>query len=173
MNLPKTRTEAKILGSKTYATGGECKNGHSSYRYTQSGACAICVRANNLQALDSDEHVRKLLIRENFGIVRVLIAHSDRKMLAAAAYGLAAMRVPDVRPADVDPRLPPTGDASCGVMLYTFRCHEDDVITMKEIASGTHKARPLELHMSAETRLARTLAEDVTVDPIPAWADRP
>jgi hypothetical protein len=37
------RQLAKTAGLKTYQTGKPCRNGHIAPRYTQSGACALCV----------------------------------------------------------------------------------------------------------------------------------
>ena len=36
------QAEAQARGEKTYATGTPCRNGHLTYRYTSSGACAEC-----------------------------------------------------------------------------------------------------------------------------------
>lgn len=38
-----TRKDAKILAMKHYSTGKACSKGHVSYRYTSSGACAMCI----------------------------------------------------------------------------------------------------------------------------------
>ena len=37
------RKMAVSLGFNTYYTGRPCKNGHTSYRYTESGSCSECV----------------------------------------------------------------------------------------------------------------------------------
>ncbi len=49
-NLPQSlesnyieRPQAKFLGLDRYTTGRPCKNGHLTYRYTQSGTCSDCV----------------------------------------------------------------------------------------------------------------------------------
>jgi 5-methylcytosine-specific restriction endonuclease McrA len=42
-NLPKTRAEAKALGSKYYFTGEPCKHGHIAPRKTK-GACLECLK---------------------------------------------------------------------------------------------------------------------------------
>lgn len=41
MDYPKTRAEAKAIGSKYYFTGKACKNGHVSIRETK-GSCVEC-----------------------------------------------------------------------------------------------------------------------------------
>ena len=40
--LPKTRLEAKELGSVRYNTGKPCKYGHCSDRYVKKSACVEC-----------------------------------------------------------------------------------------------------------------------------------
>jgi hypothetical protein len=42
-NLPKTREEAKRIGSKYYFTGQPCKHGHTAARKTK-GACVECLK---------------------------------------------------------------------------------------------------------------------------------
>jgi group I intron endonuclease len=39
--MPRTRTEAKVLGAKKYFTGAPCKYGHVAPRYTK-GECVVC-----------------------------------------------------------------------------------------------------------------------------------
>ena len=41
-NLPKTRQEAREVGSKAYFTGLFCKQGHIAKRWTATGNCAEC-----------------------------------------------------------------------------------------------------------------------------------
>ena len=42
--LPKTRQEARDLGSKAYFTGLFCKQGHVAKRWTATGNCSECQR---------------------------------------------------------------------------------------------------------------------------------
>lgn len=44
MDLPKSRKEAKEVGSKYYFTGNPCKRGHITTRETKKGICSICRR---------------------------------------------------------------------------------------------------------------------------------
>jgi 5-methylcytosine-specific restriction endonuclease McrA len=46
MILPKTRKEAKILGSLWYYTGKLCLNNHESKRKTVNGVCYVCALEN-------------------------------------------------------------------------------------------------------------------------------
>ena len=50
--IPKTRKEAKNIGSKEYFTGSTCPYGHVATRRTDSGACTMCqsIRRKKLYA---------------------------------------------------------------------------------------------------------------------------
>ncbi len=43
-SLPKSRSEAKAVGSRLYFTGDPCRNGHISPRYTRQSQCIECVQ---------------------------------------------------------------------------------------------------------------------------------
>lgn len=45
--LPRSRSDAKILGAPHYFTGLCCKNGHIDKRYTRNGACVECELERN------------------------------------------------------------------------------------------------------------------------------
>lgn len=45
-----TRAQATAAGLSKYDTGKECRNGHRAMRYTQSGTCEACIRANQMRA---------------------------------------------------------------------------------------------------------------------------
>lgn len=49
-NLPKTRAEAKAVGTKYYFTGEPCKHGHVAPRKTK-GACVECLKVEWTEAL--------------------------------------------------------------------------------------------------------------------------
>ena len=134
-----SRPEARQKGLKTYFTGKLCKNGHNSYRYTQSGTCAQCVKeANGAHvdpALDARKEAKAQLVQ-----VRVRAFDDDRDNIAAAAWALAVMRFPILTQGDVDPRLLP-GDRTAGTGLYAFYCHEADVGTLRAIAAAAINQR--------------------------------
>jgi len=48
-DLPKTRQEARDLGSKAYFTGLLCKQGHISKRWTVTGNCSDCQRSRSIE----------------------------------------------------------------------------------------------------------------------------
>lgn len=56
--LPRTRAEAKAVGSKRYFTGKTCKNGHVEPRYTCDGACMGCSRVKSLSLYYDNREAR-------------------------------------------------------------------------------------------------------------------
>ena len=58
MELPKTRQEARDIGSKAYFTGLLCKQGHIEKRWTVTGNCSKCqrVRTDNWAKNNPDKH---------------------------------------------------------------------------------------------------------------------
>lgn len=44
IDLPKSRQEAREIGSKAYFTGLLCKQGHIAKRWTATGNCSLCQR---------------------------------------------------------------------------------------------------------------------------------
>lgn len=52
--LPKTRAEAREIGSKRYFTGETCKHGHVSPRDTKEGKCVQCVNERNMARVNAD-----------------------------------------------------------------------------------------------------------------------
>ena len=58
-DLPKTREEARQVGSKAYFTGLFCKQGHVSKRWTATGNCAECQKKHTKQWAEANtEKVR-------------------------------------------------------------------------------------------------------------------
>ena len=51
-NLPKTREEAKRIGSKYYFTGQPCKHGHTAARKTK-GACVECLKVEWIKGIET------------------------------------------------------------------------------------------------------------------------
>jgi len=130
-----TRPEAREKGLKTYYTGKPCRNGHDTYRYTQSGTCAGCIKAANNVVDDPVATVRKEA-KERMVTLKLRGFEADREALSAAAYCLAVMREPQLVPGDVDPRLLPQGREPAGTALYSLMCFNQDVDTLREIANG-------------------------------------
>lgn len=72
--LPRTRAEAKAVGSKRYFTGKECVNGHIDKRSTHTGRCFECDRMRKAaERLEHPERVaerRKRLREKNIDAAR-------------------------------------------------------------------------------------------------------
>lgn len=132
------RAEAKLKQMSQYFTGIPCKNGHLTYRYTSSGACSGCIRSHNHATVDQTTIERKAA-KVQLVQVRLRCFVSDRGVLAASAWAMAAMRFPVLQLSDVDPHLLPQ-DKAGGTGLYAFNCHEDDVPQLRAIADGMLKA---------------------------------
>lgn len=152
----KTRKEAMTAGDNTYFTGKPCKNGHLSYRYSQSGACYDCINAARLAPDSATATARerrlseaaqflqaKNLVKENLALVKVRVFPSEREGVALAAYCLAAMRFPSITPADIDPRVAPVGREPSGTALYSFYCHDDDIAALRAAAAATFVKYPI------------------------------
>lgn len=149
-----TRPEAREKGLKTYYTGKTCRNGHDSYRYTQSGTCAQCVKAANNVAVDPVAIVRKAA-KERMLMVKIRGYLEDREALSAAAYCLALAHEPQLLPIDVDPRLLPQGKEPAGTALFIFKCFDEDVVMLRQIANSMLKLRPFDV----EAARAKAMSE--------------
>lgn len=139
-----TRPEARQKGLKTYFTGKPCRNGHTSYRYVQSGTCAQCIRdANGGTVADPNLEGRRAA-KAAMVQIRVRCYDVDRDALAASAWALGVARFPVLQLGDVDPRLLPS-DRTAGTGLYAFFVHDDDVGTLRGIAADMLKAHTVDV----------------------------
>ena len=164
-----SRSEAKSRGLNRYYTGAPCKNGHNSYRYTQSGTCASCIRATSSAVVDADRPLRNdamsQLVQAKFRLF-----HDDLEVFTASAFAFASMRFPVLRKVDVYPGLLPA-DRDPFQGLYKFYCHADDLWQLRSVADQFIKAR--ELDAAKERRRIYGKAADVPVAPVPDWARVP
>lgn len=158
----KTRKEAILSGENTYFTGKQCRNGHISYRYVQSGSCAECInlnrpqssinptardeRLNNMAALIRVQDVvknekaeavrlfkeRKAIVENDMVLIKLRLFIEHRAELALIAYGLAAMREPRLMPEDVHPSSKPLGSMQAGTALFQFYCYAEDAETLRK-----------------------------------------
>lgn len=163
------RADAKVRQLSQYFTGFPCKNGHLTYRYTSSGACSGCIRANNNPVHDQSTIERKEA-KAQLVQVRLRCHDVDREALAAAAWALVVMRYPALTMGDVDPRLLPK-DKVGGTGLYAFYCHDEDVPQLRSIAAGMVSAQRVDV--VAVRRRVFGAAADVPVAPVPEWARVP
>ncbi len=58
--LPKSRTEAKAVGSSRYFTGRPCKRGHIAFRWTAGALCTEC----NREWLENNRDLRLTITRQ-------------------------------------------------------------------------------------------------------------
>lgn len=160
-----TRQEAREKGLKTYYTGSLCKNQHDSYRYTQSGTCAQCIKSSNGGQVDdatlARKHARFLLVK-----VRLRCYEQDRDTLAASVWSFAMMREPTLTLSDVDPRTLPT-DVSGPVGLYSFNCHSEDVPAIREVAEGMLRTHALVDFSKVRRNLFTEVAKNLPADSTP------
>lgn len=165
--LPYTsRGEAKLRGLSQYFTGVPCKHGHTTYRYTSSGACSGCIKAAN--AYRGDESAdQKRAAKAEMVQVRVRCYEADREHVAAAVWALAVMRWPFLTQGDVDPKLLPK-DKTAGTGLYAFYCHEGDIAAVREIAAGSMKAHKVDV-TSRRNEVLRQLEAAADADTAPEW----
>lgn len=127
------RPEARAKGLKTYYTGKICRNGHDSYRYTQSGTCAQCIRdANGGGPVDPTSAARRdakaQMVQARFRLHDV-----DRETFATSAWAMGVMRYPVLTLGDIDPHTLPQ-DKGGGTGLYAFYCHHEDVDTLRKLS---------------------------------------
>lgn len=160
------RTEAKKLGLKTYDTGRPCKNGHSTYRYTQSGTCAGCIAAEHSRSADPNAAARREA-RAQLVQVKLRVFDVDMGVMKAAAYAFGALRYPMLQPGDVYPGLLPT-DQGGGTALYKFNCHAGDVEALRSFANGMVSRGSVDGAAVREAALRAILA-GVEVEPPPPW----
>lgn len=181
------RTEAKKLGHNTYETGRECKNGHLTYRYTQSGTCAGCINAANgrgaptptgqkrEERLAHDAAAAALKeARAQLVQVKLRAFNEDLEALKAAAHAFGVMRCPALTMGHVYPGLLAL-DAVGGTALYKFNCHMGDVEPLRALAVSMVNARANASGAGAagyQMAVERVTA-GIVPQPVPEWAERP
>ena len=161
-----TRAYAREKGLKSYFTGQACKNGHLTYRYTQSGSCAACIRTTNAAPADPSEIERKAAI-STLAQMRFRAFDSDIGKLTEAAWALAAMRIPSIRLCDITPRAMPTFRTS-GTAMYPLYCHRDDIDTLQKIANAFVDEHKVDIEGRRQEILSNALKyADETACPTP------
>lgn len=139
MQLYMSRNEAKLLGVTQYFTGIKCKNGHLTYRYTSSGACAACIREHNRPVENSIMQVRKK-IRDEFAQKRFRLYDGDYEIFAASVWSKGLEIISALTQSDIDPKLQPT-DRQAGTGLYAFMCHPSHIEELQSVAASLRAAR--------------------------------
>lgn len=136
-----TRAQAKALKSNTYYTGLSCKNGHISYRYTNSGACADCVNGSRRVTSPGEVEEKRA-------------ARARAQELSDALMHWAEIKVP-AKPRDIATvqamaqafAFPHLGDVPLSYLwisgpinglFYKVRCHPSDVETFHRETQKLH-----------------------------------
>lgn len=127
-----SRSEAKAQGLTQYFTGVPCKNGHLTYRYTSSGACAGCIREHNKPTANSVISVRKQL-RSEFVQKRFRLYESDVGIFGTSVWAMATEILPGVGLSDVALNVAPS-DRAGGTGMYAFMCHPSHIEELLSIA---------------------------------------
>lgn len=129
------RSEAIQLGLNTFDTGRPCRNGHLTYRYTQSGACAGCIRGHNADTtgapLDRERRIAKAALVK----MRFRIFAQQLQALLDAAYAAASTRSPALKPEDVRSHSAPTS-VVVGTGMYAVMIHPDDREIILEVSKA-------------------------------------
>ena len=167
------RPEARAAGLNTYSTGRPCKNGHNTYRYTQSGTCAACIANSQGRQVDPAAGALKEA-RAQLVQVKLRAFNEDLEALKAAAHAFGVMRCPSLTMGHVYPGLLPL-DAAGGTALYKFNCHVGDVEPLRALAVSMVNARANAMGAGSAgyKRAVERAAATVTVAAVPEWAERP
>lgn len=151
----KSRKQAVEAGESKYFTGKPCRNGHVSFRYTQSGTCVDCVsissKANRAQVDGSlDEFQKQREARKakmlapaiaarnartealrSLTEIRIAIHPENVYALFDIAIGLCLAAFPVLDRMDVLPATQPIR----GTPLYKVRVPLDMAQTMRDVAN--------------------------------------
>ena len=101
------RSEAVKQWLPTYTTGRPCKNGHNTYRYTQSGTCSQCV--NNTVIRPEDQ---------SFCVLKVRVWKRDVEQVNAAMHFAMMLRMPNITMNEVTHRGKYTGIIGTSAILH-------------------------------------------------------
>jgi len=179
-----TRAQAAAKGQSQYFTGKPCKNGHTAYRYTQSGTCSTCIAQATTRARENlAESLKRTPPAHNprpgssarraaaVDLVELRVrayAGRDVAMLQELAAVLCIQRYPTLTPADVQIRAQPT-DAAGGTALYRLRVPDSGVALVRETAAALLNAHAVNLAAFHKAQAARAEAMAPT-ESQPEWA---
>lgn len=186
-----SRKEAAEAGKGKYFTGKPCKNGHVSYRYTQSGTCVDCVaisaKANRVHidgSLDEFQKQREerkaqmlapTLAARNARTealhslieIRIAIHPQNVHTLFEIAIGLCLAAYPILDRMDVLPATQPIR----GTPLYKVRVPLDMAQTMRDVANEFWKRNNLDVEaerLRIQAAIERQ-ADDESEQPPETW----
>lgn len=169
------RAEAQAQGKNTYYTGRACRNGHVTYRYTQSGTCAGCINESTNAARRGEaspftpmngprEYLQQLIELR----VRVYLDQAEMIREIAAAYCVG--KFPLLTKEQVKIRATPT-DAAGGTALFRVRVPLENAQAIRDTAQALLNARAIDVAAARARILATTTAQAnaEAAGHIPAW----
>lgn len=118
-DLPKSRKEAKRIGSIKYFTGEPCKHGHIAARYTDSGTCQECLTKKPAPSVAVAQD-QQILVP-----TKIRVSAENYKRVLDLAIDLTRIRYPSVRDRQIESK-PGGKDAQGGLLLYTLNLHPQD-----------------------------------------------
>lgn len=125
--MHKTRKAATAAGEGKYYTGKLCSKGHDSFRYTQSGTCAECIRPSSSRS----PRLSRINYMNQYTTVLIFLPPKDLQAMTLAIGMLNEVRWPGIAP---DMRQISGGDAY--VSKYRIRAHPEDSKLILEIAAS-------------------------------------
>lgn len=164
---PKTRSEARSSGSRTYNTGAPCVNGHLSPRYTGSGTCVQCLHESNdgTRRRPVTIHAPLDCSPSDLTHLRLWVHHQDYRLVESTIWGLVAMRYPQMPHTWY--RRPPKRDQG---NRYLWLCAREDYDAL--LAFGNElwhdRCRPA-VDAARQVTQARLAAARPGADPLPDW----
>jgi len=140
-----TREQARRQGLAQYFTGIPCKNNHVSYRYTQSGTCAGCIRMYNAPMNVIEDHQKR---RDNLARLvsfRTRVADIDLGFISEMVLASVKAREPGAQMRDVFKTGPGVKRVeSSGV--HTFNCFAEDLEALRTAAVKIFDSRCVQVH---------------------------
>jgi hypothetical protein len=171
---PETRAEAQALGKRQYFTGKPCRNGHTAYRYTQSGTCSACIaestagqRRTLAATLPPERAARRDLVADLVEL-RLRAYPSDADTLRDMAAALCCARYPTLAAADVTVRVAPV-DLTAGTGLYRVRVPDEHVRLMRDTAAALLNAHRVDLSGFHTRQVERAAAFAPPPAAVPEW----
>lgn len=137
MTLLTNRKAARDAGEHKYFTGKPCSHGHVAPRYTQSGTCQECIRANVAATAAPKPHESRYGRCNEMQLdqTHVRCSAENRDAVADLAFNMTRIRYPWVMRRDVERRVGGR-DAAGGFLLYTFWLHHEDAVILQAYAKS-------------------------------------
>lgn len=168
-----SRAEAYAAGQSQYFTGKPCKNGHTTYRYVQSGTCSACissatVRSRAAVGQGGPRQVRRDHVAD-LAELRVRCYPADARQVLDTAAALCTAVYPTLTREDVAVRAAPT-DAAGGTMLYRVRVPLQHAQMVRDLANALLEAHKVDLSAFHAQQAERAVAMVPAAPAAPEWA---